>query len=69
MNSPAAITRAIAASISGRRAPIPGLRSSIGIGVFDTNLAPFGIRMSDDEEAARRCAERFCDVAGPYLAG
>jgi len=42
---------------------------SIGIGVFDTNLAPFGIRMSDDEEAARRCAERFCDVATPYLAG
>ena len=42
---------------------------SIGIGVFDTNLAPFGLRMRDDEEAARRCAERFCDVAAPYLAG
>jgi 8-amino-3,8-dideoxy-alpha-D-manno-octulosonate transaminase len=42
---------------------------SIGIGVFDTNLAPFGLRMRDDESAARRVAERFCEVATPYLAG
>lgn len=42
---------------------------SIGIGVFDANLAPFGLRMRDDEAAARRVAERFCEVAAPYLAG
>ena len=42
---------------------------SIGIGVFDTNLAPFGLRMRDDEEAARRCAARFREVAAKYLAG
>ncbi|MBA2300213.1 MAG: DegT/DnrJ/EryC1/StrS family aminotransferase [Chloroflexi bacterium] len=42
---------------------------SIGIGVFDANLAPFGLRMRDDEDAARRVAERFCEVARPYLAG
>jgi hypothetical protein len=42
---------------------------SIGIGVFDTNLAPFGLRMRDDDAAARRCAERFCEVARPILAG
>jgi hypothetical protein len=42
---------------------------SIGIGVFDANLAPFGLRMRDDEDAARRVAERFCEVAHPYLAG
>jgi dTDP-4-amino-4,6-dideoxygalactose transaminase len=42
---------------------------SIGIGVFDTNLAPFGLRMRDDEEAARRCAARFREVAATYLTG
>ena len=42
---------------------------SIGIGVFDANLAPFGLRMTDDDAAARRCAERFSEVARPYLAG
>ena len=42
---------------------------SIGIGVFDTNLAPFGLRMRDDEAAARRVAERFCEVARQHLAG
>jgi 8-amino-3,8-dideoxy-alpha-D-manno-octulosonate transaminase len=42
---------------------------SVGIGVFDANLAPFGLRMRDDEGAARRIAEQFCEVAGPYLAG
>jgi dTDP-4-amino-4,6-dideoxygalactose transaminase len=42
---------------------------SIGIGVFDTNLAPWGLRMRDDDAAARRVAERFCEVARPILAG
>jgi 8-amino-3,8-dideoxy-alpha-D-manno-octulosonate transaminase len=42
---------------------------SIGIGVFDTNLAPWGLRMRDDDEAARRVAERFYEVARPHLAG
>jgi dTDP-4-amino-4,6-dideoxygalactose transaminase len=42
---------------------------SIGIGVFDTNLAPWGLRMRDDEGAAHRVAERFCEVARPFLAG
>jgi dTDP-4-amino-4,6-dideoxygalactose transaminase len=46
-----------------------GRSLSIGIGVFDANLAPFGLRMRDDEAAARRIAERFCEVATPYLAG
>jgi hypothetical protein len=40
---------------------------SIGIGVFDTNLAPFGLRMRDDAEAAHRVAERFCEVASRHL--
>ena len=42
---------------------------SIGIGVFDTNLAPWGLRMRDDEGAAHRVAERFREVARPFLAG
>ena len=42
---------------------------SIGIGVFDANLAPFGLRMRDDEAVAERCAARFREVAGKYLAG
>jgi hypothetical protein len=37
---------------------------SIGIGIFDTNLAPWGLRMRDDAAAAHRVAERFCEVAG-----
>jgi dTDP-4-amino-4,6-dideoxygalactose transaminase len=41
---------------------------SIGIGVSDANLAPWGLRMRDDQAAARRCAERFCEIARPYLA-
>jgi dTDP-4-amino-4,6-dideoxygalactose transaminase len=40
---------------------------SIGIGVFDMNLAPFGLRMRDDEDAARRCATRVRDVIGRHL--
>jgi dTDP-4-amino-4,6-dideoxygalactose transaminase len=46
-----------------------GRSMSIGIGVFDANLAPFGLRMRDDEEAARACAARFCEVASKYLHG
>jgi len=42
---------------------------SFGIGVFDANLAPFGLRMRDDADVARAQAGRFCDVARPYLAG
>ncbi len=42
---------------------------SIGIGVSDANLAPFGLRMRDDAAAARAVAERFRDVAGPHLGG
>src|SRR5688572_8177398 len=32
---------------------------SIGIGVFDMNLARFGLRMRDDAASAERCAARF----------
>jgi 8-amino-3,8-dideoxy-alpha-D-manno-octulosonate transaminase len=42
---------------------------SIGIGVFDANLAPFGLRMRDDSDTARSRAAQFCDVASKYLAG
>ena len=42
---------------------------SIGIGVSDANLAPFGLRMRDDANVARAQAARFRDVARPYLAG
>ena len=42
---------------------------SIGIGVSDANLAPFGLRMRDDEAAARSIADRFCAAAGKHLAG
>jgi dTDP-4-amino-4,6-dideoxygalactose transaminase len=42
---------------------------SIGIGVSDANLAPFGLRMRDDEAAAHGVAQTFRDVAGKYLAG
>ena len=40
---------------------------SIGIGIVDPNLAPFGLRVTDDAEAARRCAEQFRDVAAPLM--
>ncbi len=42
---------------------------SIGIGVSDANLAPFGLRMRDDEAVARGVAETFRDVATKYLVG
>jgi dTDP-4-amino-4,6-dideoxygalactose transaminase len=41
---------------------------SFSIGVLDPNLAPFGLRMRDDDTVARRQAERFRDVALRYLA-
>jgi dTDP-4-amino-4,6-dideoxygalactose transaminase len=42
---------------------------SIGIGVSDANLAPFGLRMRDDAAAARAVADRFRGVASTYLPG
>jgi 8-amino-3,8-dideoxy-alpha-D-manno-octulosonate transaminase len=42
---------------------------SIGIGVSDANLSPYGLRMRDDADAARECAERVCDVVTRHLAG
>ncbi|HLA17063.1 MAG TPA: DegT/DnrJ/EryC1/StrS family aminotransferase [Candidatus Limnocylindrales bacterium] len=41
---------------------------SFGIGVFDTNLAPFGLRMRDDGDVARARAAQFRDVAARHLA-
>ena len=41
---------------------------SFGVGVSDANLAPFGLRMRDNAEAARARAERFRDVAAGHLA-
>lgn len=41
---------------------------SIGIGVFDANLAPFGLRMRDDAEVARVRAAEFREVAARHLA-
>jgi dTDP-4-amino-4,6-dideoxygalactose transaminase len=40
---------------------------SFGIGVFDTNLAPFGLRMRDDADVARAQAARFREVAARHL--
>ena len=40
---------------------------SIGIGIVDPNLAPFGLRMVDDADAARRCADRFRAAAGAVI--
>jgi 8-amino-3,8-dideoxy-alpha-D-manno-octulosonate transaminase len=42
---------------------------SFGIGVFDTNLAPFGIRMRDDATVADARARHFRDVAARHLIG
>jgi dTDP-4-amino-4,6-dideoxygalactose transaminase len=41
---------------------------SFGIGVFDTNLAPFGVRMRDDADVARARAAQFREVATRHLA-
>jgi 8-amino-3,8-dideoxy-alpha-D-manno-octulosonate transaminase len=40
---------------------------SFGIGVFDANLAPFGLRMRDDADTARIQAARFREVAARHL--
>lgn len=40
---------------------------SFSIGVLDPNLAPFGLRMRDDEDVARVRAERFRSVAAGVL--
>lgn len=40
---------------------------SFGIGVIDRNLAPFGLRMRDGTDVARRQAERFREVAARHL--
>jgi len=42
---------------------------SIGIGIVDPNLAPYELRVTDDTEAALRCAERFREAAAPVLGG
>ena len=43
---------------------------SIGIGVSDANLAPFGLRMRDDEPPRPAdVADRFRAAAGKHLAG
>jgi hypothetical protein len=41
---------------------------SFAIGVIDPNLAPFGVRMRDSAEVARRRAQRFIDVYREVLA-
>jgi hypothetical protein len=41
---------------------------SFAIGVMDPNLAPFGLRMRDDTETAKRQADRFRAVAMRHLA-
>ncbi len=41
---------------------------SFGIGVFDANLAPFGLTMRDDASVAEAKAREFCDVAARHLA-
>ncbi len=44
-----------------------GRSISFGIGVFDTNLAPFGLRMRDDADVARARAAQFREVAARHL--
>ncbi len=41
---------------------------SIGIGVRDANLAPFGLRMRDGADEARACALTFRDAVQKHLA-
>ena len=41
---------------------------SIGIGVRDANLAPFGLRMRDGADEARTCALTFRDAVNKHLA-
>jgi hypothetical protein len=40
---------------------------SIGIGVRDANLAPFGLRMRDGEDEARAVARTFRDAVIKHL--
>jgi dTDP-4-amino-4,6-dideoxygalactose transaminase len=40
---------------------------SFGVGVFDTNLAPYGLRMRDDASVADARARHFRDVAARHL--
>jgi dTDP-4-amino-4,6-dideoxygalactose transaminase len=42
---------------------------SIGIGIRDANLAPFGLTLRDDASAARAVGERFSEVAYRHLRG
>jgi len=42
---------------------------SFGIGIFDTNLAPYGLRMRDDATVADARARQFRDVAARHLVG
>jgi dTDP-4-amino-4,6-dideoxygalactose transaminase len=42
---------------------------SIGIGVRDANLAPYGLRMRDGEDDARRIGREFSDVARRHVRG
>jgi dTDP-4-amino-4,6-dideoxygalactose transaminase len=42
---------------------------SIGIGVRDPNLAPYGLRMRDGADEARRIADEFSRVARRHLGG
>jgi dTDP-4-amino-4,6-dideoxygalactose transaminase len=45
-----------------------GRSISIGIGVRDANLAPFGLRMRDGADEARACALTFRDAVNKHLA-
>lgn len=47
---------------------ILGRSLSIGIGVRDANLAPFGLRMRDGEDEARACGITFRDAVLKHLA-
>ncbi|MEI7743117.1 MAG: aminotransferase class I/II-fold pyridoxal phosphate-dependent enzyme [Chloroflexota bacterium] len=40
---------------------------SIGIGIKDVNLAPYGLRVSDDGAAAQVVGERFAEVARKHI--
>jgi hypothetical protein len=44
-----------------------GRSISIGIGVRDANLAPFGIRMRDGADEARACGRTFRDAVIKHL--
>ncbi len=60
-------------SVAYRRGMLPrtddllGRSISFGIGVYDTNLAPFGLTMRDDATVAHERAGRFREAAATYL--